>query len=1071
MKEVGREFVHQFSFQKELKSMIDQYLDNPNSGNYGNHSGDNPNSGNYGNHSGNYGGRKNFNNSNPEHSGSQVSQELGDTPGEDVAFCLDNGTKARLFGVLSLSLNIAFAINPQRSRHVICPLDNVHAATHPKSICPMGKLQSAETYLLRSTTMQKDKDRKNGDYRKDQPLVVTGDYRNLDRLKDTPMEDTALNVNMEDDNDERRLLSLDRFDCYNRAQRFSYDPSDRLFMVAWHARQKTTQTFLQDVTVIPDPLPLLLMLPTIRRRKQNRLVFEVISKKKSSRCSRTRRRRSLNLEENLEENSDEEYHNAKADPKLLFQVESTQCADVIESLRPKLITLIDQMIGIPATHWDISVKKAFGKLVSMLGDSYELYAGERNPERFAPVFDKNDPRYSYYCNSISSRGSTSSSFLKNLTEVRNHRSPQAVEFLYSHFTEEERKERSLRGAKDLLSSNTNHNATNTVTTGLNTANVIHHNANNKDVQIQSDEKQKTKKPQSELQKFLLADDEDENNTSSEEFENESSNESEESENESSNESEESENETSSNESEESESVFRSKKRRRLDSADKNDKKRHSSISDKKKSSPKKSSPKRNNKLKAAAVALRQKSNVPASQKNQKNPLLKRTSPPKKDKSDEVRHFEVNVPASCGDCVRVPVYRTPTGNVVPVTRPPRKEIPPDILAILKGSSSLLPPLGKEKEKSSSSVGTTKKNAECFSALGEKSDSVNQKPSDSALGEKSDNVNQKPSDSGLGEKSDNVNQKPSDSGLGEKSDNVNQKPSAPSNVIPPKFPATPFPEIPEVVSSIPEVGASGTDNVAAQQPNSGTDIVVAQQPDSGTDNVAAQQKEQRVNTETRPVGEEHVVQSVVVNPTANVSAMEEPNPTANVSAMEEPNPTANVSAMEEPNPTANVSAMEEPNPTATVSAMEEPNPTANVSAMEEPNPTANVSAMEEPNPTANVSAMEEPNPTGNVVEDLKKNSGSVENNEPVVTISAENNEPVVTNSEASIGEEAKSERTSPTQVAAVAALEAELERRIQMGGGLTRSDLTDLFVENPMKVDKETAREILTRLRREGKLRVS
>lgn len=168
-------------------------------------------------------------------------------------------------------------------------------------------------------------------------------------------------------------------------EKFVLDHPDKLFIVGWFERLKTSDVYLRDCTLFSDPLPLLLFLPSVQNRPKDPTVFEVIGGKAS--------------------------HGGNAEkgdhPTLLLKVNDERSSRLLISLRAGLSALFDALLSTTNTRSPAEgdVEAVFRGLKSLIERSHALYmtdVGKARPGFSDPeVLDVRHLHNSAHCELLS----------------------------------------------------------------------------------------------------------------------------------------------------------------------------------------------------------------------------------------------------------------------------------------------------------------------------------------------------------------------------------------------------------------------------------------------------------------------------------------------------------------------------------------------------------------------------------------------------------------------------------------------------------------------------------------------
>ena len=164
-------------------------------------------------------------------------------------------------------------------------------------------------------------------------------------------------------------------------EEFVLDTPDKIFIIGWFERLKTSDVYLRDCTLFSDPLPLLLLLPGVHQRgidngdgqhpekekstgsfANDTTIFEVMGGKSS-------------------QGGDVNQHGAQQ--MLLLKVRDTTTASLLSSLRTKLSSLFDAVLsstsskGLSASA-RTEMSAVFNGLTTLIEKSHSLYLTDVN---------------------------------------------------------------------------------------------------------------------------------------------------------------------------------------------------------------------------------------------------------------------------------------------------------------------------------------------------------------------------------------------------------------------------------------------------------------------------------------------------------------------------------------------------------------------------------------------------------------------------------------------------------------------------------------------------------------------
>jgi len=177
---------------------------------------------------------------------------------------------------------------------------------------------------------------------------------------------SSLCVAVEDAGNERMLWKkyrhLLREQQDNRVvEEFVVDEPEKLFIVGWFERLKTSDVYLRDVSLIRDPLPLLLLLPGVERRgggsaadDGGSLIFEVVGGKSS---------------QGGESGADQ-----SQGKRLLLKAKDRRTADLLLALRQRLFAFLDMVLSQTQGGRSISpqLENALERVISELQALFEI---------------------------------------------------------------------------------------------------------------------------------------------------------------------------------------------------------------------------------------------------------------------------------------------------------------------------------------------------------------------------------------------------------------------------------------------------------------------------------------------------------------------------------------------------------------------------------------------------------------------------------------------------------------------------------------------------------------------------
>ena len=175
---------------------------------------------------------------------------------------------------------------------------------------------------------------------------------------------SSLCVAVEDAGNERMLWKkyrhLLRGHEDNRVvEEFVVDEPEKVFIVGWFERLKTSDVYLRDVSLIRDPLPLLLLLPGVERRGEGSAadggspVFEVVGGKSS---------------QGGESGADQ-----SQGKRLLLKANDARTADLLLALRQRLFVFLDMVLSQTQGGRSISpqLENALERVICELQDLFE----------------------------------------------------------------------------------------------------------------------------------------------------------------------------------------------------------------------------------------------------------------------------------------------------------------------------------------------------------------------------------------------------------------------------------------------------------------------------------------------------------------------------------------------------------------------------------------------------------------------------------------------------------------------------------------------------------------------------
>lgn len=155
-------------------------------------------------------------------------------------------------------------------------------------------------------------------------------------------------------------------------QHLLLDRPDKIFILGWFERLKTSDIYLRDCTLFRDPLPLVLLLPNVKQRGVNypngsdigskfahdSTIFEVIGGKSSS---------------GGVEHDEKHSHQ----PRLLLKAKDKDISSSLMILRTKLDNLFGAVLSkTPSSQAEDDVRGVFGSLKSLFLESHSLYCSE-----------------------------------------------------------------------------------------------------------------------------------------------------------------------------------------------------------------------------------------------------------------------------------------------------------------------------------------------------------------------------------------------------------------------------------------------------------------------------------------------------------------------------------------------------------------------------------------------------------------------------------------------------------------------------------------------------------------------
>ncbi|KAL7541091.1 hypothetical protein ACHAXR_012593 [Thalassiosira sp. AJA248-18] len=177
----------------------------------------------------------------------------------------------------------------------------------------------------------------------------------------------------------KQALHLLRSQCNDEiVKKFVLDCPDKIFILGWFERLKTSQLYLRDCTLFSDPLPLLLFLPGVKQRginsqkksesfpfSEDSTIFEVIGGKSSE--------------------GGDSHKQTKNKPTLLLKAQDEAIAQLLNILRIKLSGFFGAVLS-KGMHSSISgtleddTRAVFSGLEALIEQSHALYMSDaRHP--------------------------------------------------------------------------------------------------------------------------------------------------------------------------------------------------------------------------------------------------------------------------------------------------------------------------------------------------------------------------------------------------------------------------------------------------------------------------------------------------------------------------------------------------------------------------------------------------------------------------------------------------------------------------------------------------------------------
>ena len=170
-------------------------------------------------------------------------------------------------------------------------------------------------------------------------------------------------------------------------EKFVLDCPNKIFIIGWFERLKTSDVYLRDCTLLSDPLPLLLLLPGIHQRgvsgkrdeqkskeqssaspfAEDATIFEVVGGKSSQGGDSHRQSNSIK---------------DTTQPMLLLKVKDDKTAQALSSLRTKLSNFFDVILSSKtiSNEMESDVRAVFHGLKMMIEDSHSLYLTDAKRE-------------------------------------------------------------------------------------------------------------------------------------------------------------------------------------------------------------------------------------------------------------------------------------------------------------------------------------------------------------------------------------------------------------------------------------------------------------------------------------------------------------------------------------------------------------------------------------------------------------------------------------------------------------------------------------------------------------------